>query len=619
MDFARRNSRRLGIVALILVATTGLWLAVNDRDQSPDVPVETVLPPVRSSSFQNTKPDVDYLGMQACIQCHADAHSTYSETAHSNALAKVNLTDEPSGGEFTDPKSQKTYRIFHQDGEMLHEESIRTADGDDLVLSLFPVKYSIGSARFSRSYLIDLEGFLYESPATWYSARPGWALSPGYDNYNSGFQRPVEFRCLFCHAGRMEPVENSPQRVKFHALAIDCERCHGPGDLHVAKWLRPDATLPENGIDNTIVNPAHLKRHLHEDICAQCHLHGGATVELPDRQLQDFRPGLELADFATHYGPQTPTNEMLVVGHVEQMRRSLCYLKSDALTCTTCHHPHARPSADEKEAYYRGRCLSCHTEHSCSAPESHRYSNESGDNCVKCHMPQSDTEIPHFAFTHHWIGIHDAREPASPDTSPSKLVPLSDISRLPEFVQERNLGLAYLQFSDGSGQKQFAAEYRRRAFNILTSVETRNHGDSEVEAALARLYWGSDTKNTLYYAGLARQKSDPGPEAEATIAFTIGSTLFAEGRLEEAVPWLERTTTLRPTADVWYMLSECYRLLQDLPASLDAARRAAVLGSDRPLYVSQLKELFLRMGDHKQASLLEEKMNSLLLYRQQVD
>lgn len=619
MDFARRNSTRLGIVALILAATTGLWLTLNNRGQSPVDPVETMLPPVRSSPFQNSKPNVAYLGMQACIQCHEDAHSTYNETGHSNALAEVNLANEPSGGTFTDLKSQKTYRIFRQDGKMLHEESIRTADGDDLVLSQFPVKYTIGSGRFSRSYLIDVDGFLYESPATWYSARPGWALSPGYDKYNSGFQRPVEFRCLFCHAGRMEPVDNSPQRVRFHALTIDCERCHGPGALHVAKWLQPNATLLENGIDDTIVNPAHLERDIHEDICAQCHLHGGATVELPGRQLQDFRPGLRLADFATHYGPQTPTNKMQVVGHVEQMHRSRCYLESGALTCTTCHHPHARPSAENKEAYYRGRCLSCHTELSCSAPEEYRYRSASGDNCVTCHMPQSDTEIPHFAFTHHWIGIHDVIEQSSADTSPSELVPLSDISQLPEFVQERDLGLAYLQFSDGSGQKQFAAEYRRRAFQMLTSAETRNPGDSEVEAALARLYWGSDANKTLYYAELARQKSEPGPDTEATITFTIGSTLYAEGRLEEAIPWLKRTTTLRPTADVWYRLSRTYLLLHNLPASLDAGKRAAMLGSDRPLYVSQLRELFLRMGDRTQASLLEDRMKSLLLYRQQVD
>ena len=52
-------------------------------------------------------------------------------------------------------------------------------------------------------------------------------------------------------------------------MAIGCERCHGPGELHVKERK---AKLPIRGsLDDSIVNLRHLSRERQEDICAQCH------------------------------------------------------------------------------------------------------------------------------------------------------------------------------------------------------------------------------------------------------------------------------------------------------------------------------------------------------------
>lgn len=610
------RTRILVLAAVLIGAVVGtlVWLAPPQIPPA-EAPVAATLPAVRTSKFRNTETGTAFVGALACVACHADAHASYLATAHSQALAEIESEREPDGGEFFDPRSQKRYRIHREGDQIYHEESIHTADGGKLVLADFPVRYVIGSGRFSRSYLIDIDGFLYESPATWYAARPGWALSPGYENHNSGFQRPVELRCLLCHAGRVEPVDNSPQRVDLQALVIDCERCHGPGALHVAKWEREGAARIPGEIDETIVNPAHLERNLREDVCAQCHLHSAATVELPGRRLQDYRPGLLLADFAAHYGVQTPSEEMQVVGHMEQMRLSRCYQESETLTCTTCHHPHDKPSAEEKRTIYRAKCLSCHQEQACTAPASSRFADSIADNCVHCHMPTGDTEIPHFAFTHHRIGIHRPDDHGKTEPEPGELVPLGDDAWLPQPLRERNLGLAYLQYSDAPGQGPIAAAYRQQALSLLERFERDHPGDSEVESSLSRLFWGQDATATIRYAELARQRDHRSPEADATLNFTLGSTLHAEGRFAEAIPWLEQTVKLRPTADVWYMLSDCYSQTGKLDTALDAARHAAQLTPDRPRYVEQIANLLHRTRRDSETASVKARLETLRNYR----
>lgn len=609
-----RSSKFTGLHAGFIVIVVALGCAT----QPP--PVVESLPPIQPSRFLNAEADAQYVGEAACIACHTEAHESYLETAHSQALAEVDLSVEPPDGEFFDPRSQKRYRIVRRDGRMYHQESIRTESGEDLQLAEFPVRYRIGSGRFSRSYLVEIDGFLYESPATWYAAKPGWALSPGYEKSNSGFQRPVEFRCLLCHAGRLEPVDNSPQRVNLQALVIDCERCHGPGGSHVAKWRdSPQLAPAEDAVDETIVNPAHLDRRLREDICAQCHLHSAATVELAGRRLQDFRPGLRLADFVAHYGVHTQADEMHVVGHAEQMRLSRCYEESETLTCTTCHQPHAKPSRERRMENYRANCQACHAGDACTETLESRRADGIADNCIHCHMPKSATEIPHFAFTHHRIGIHTAKESAVESQQAAELVAMDDDSWQPKLDRDRNRGLAYLQFSDAPGQGPFAVEHRRRAKELLERVQRDRPDDADVVAALARLSWGQDADGTLRHAHHAAKLPQRSPEADATISFTLGSTYFQQDQPSLAIPWLEQTTKLRPTADVWHQLSACYAQTSDMPAAVEAARRSATLAPDRPRYVEHLANSLRRSGADEEAALIERRIPALRAYRQRVD
>src|SRR5262249_46486789 len=174
---------------------------------------------------------------------------------------------------------------------------------EEVVLSDYPLKYVVGSGRHSLTYLVEADGFLVESPVTWYTSKKQWGMSPGYDQpVHLGFERPADEGCLICHAGRAEAVEGSWHRMRVTEAAIGCERCHGPGSLHVERHTGPDggAAKPPTGTDNTIVNPAHLPRELAEAVCQQCHLRGSATVPAPGSKQSDFRPGLPLQRFRHH-------------------------------------------------------------------------------------------------------------------------------------------------------------------------------------------------------------------------------------------------------------------------------------------------------------------------------
>src|SRR5262249_24330641 len=148
-------------------------------------------------------------------------------------------------------------------------------------------------------------------------------------------------------------------------------------------------------------------------------------------------------DYRTDYRFDTGSEQMTVVGHVEQLRRSVCYQKSEDLSCVTCHDPHARERPKDAVAYYRARCLSCHETRGCSLDQAERLKKDPADSCAACHMPRGDTDIPHVAFTNHRIVREAPRRTAEGAGRLPELVPTDDLSHLPPLDRQRNLGLAY--------------------------------------------------------------------------------------------------------------------------------------------------------------------------------
>src|SRR5262249_17360965 len=179
------------------------------------------------------------------------------------------------------------------------------------------------------------------------------------------FFRQIGEECLFCHSNGATLVpgtQNHYQTPLFpNGYGIGCERCHGPGQLHVvARRQGP----PEEAADHTIVNPAHLEPVLRDAICEQCHLQGEARVVRRGLALNDYRPGLPLHHFLSVLVRVSETAEsQRSVSELQQFYTSRCRSGSGGtMGCTACPDPHSVPALEKRDAYYRDRCLKSHAD-----------------------------------------------------------------------------------------------------------------------------------------------------------------------------------------------------------------------------------------------------------------
>jgi hypothetical protein len=612
-----RHSRLNAVVVMtlgaVLVTGAGCWS--SDQKPKPRAFVgagnsTTATTPEKSASSPLRVDPAEFVGSQVCAECHRPQFESYLQTAHSQAFMPIDLTVEPPDGQFHHDASGRDYEIVRRDGQLLHRELLRDDQGNAAAQDERVLKWLVGSGRHSRTYLVEADGFLSESPVTWYASRQAWSMSPGYEHARGGgFERPADAGCLYCHVGRIEAVDGALHHLQFHEAAIGCERCHGPGAGHTARHR--GAPLKGETLADRIVQPASLTREQQDDVCAQCHLRGDATVPLSGRTLESFQPGMRLTHARIDYHIETPGAPMKVVGHVEQMRLSACYQNSDTLTCITCHAPHTPVPPSEQVSHYRQSCVSCHAEQGCAMDETQRLAHNE-NHCAGCHMPQVETDIPHIAFTHHRIGVH-GQEPAAPTPKDAitRLAAHGDLSHLSERERDRGLGLAYLEAADKQPSAAAREAYQRRAHELLETTLARGGDDGEVKAALARLYWLEHPQQAVTYAEAALRDERLSAGARANALVIVGDLLWRDNQPQAAVRALEQLVGVRRIAHDYLLLAECRSELDQLDAAWEAAQTALAIDPFRAETHTLLATLARQRGDAKQAEQHRQKAAEL--------
>ena len=580
--------------------------APGDGDTSATA---TPVPPRSKSRFRNASENVNYVGSQRCAECHANQHATWAKTAHSRSMSRVTPEDEPPDTKFAHDKSGRAYEVVRVESRLHHRESLVLQDGTRVPLADHQVDYLVGSGRFSRTYLVELDGTLVESPVTWYAQRKAWDMSPGYDHMiHDSFRRRATHGCLMCHAGLVEPRQPQGFTFPHNELSIGCERCHGPGSLHARRHAgkvpkrSPDAAGPSHPEDPTIVHPGRLDRPLAEAICQQCHLQGDVKVTVRGRRPGDFRPGLPLSDQRIEFRLTGASSEMTVVGHVDQLRASRCYQQDQRLSCMTCHDPHDphHPRDTLAQATFgRNRCLECHQPTACGEDDTRRQATlPLADSCTVCHMPQVDTDIPHIAFTHHRIAVHrktsDTKSGLSDD---SELKTIQDLSRFSDIERDRILGLGYyrLHFQRPWSHDRFLA----RADRLLATATKKISGDTVMTAARAEIAW--EARRVAEAGRLADEvisSSHVEPETRAAALHVKVQILLERQNLRKAVPLLEELTRLRRNPIDWALLGHCHSKTGKTTEAIAAFEKVLTIAPGQGAIHQALAPLYQSAGDN---------------------
>ncbi len=588
--------RRLRMFAaglvLALLGLVGSGCGARREAEAPPPPQEPAIPPPpRSSSpYRNTTAEAHFVGSKACYSCHEAESDSYRGVGMGRSMALAALNGAPPDGIVDHPLSGRRYQIYRKDGVLHHRELLRTSTKPDIVLSDFPVKYVVGSGRHA---------------LTWYTSLKKWGMSPSFDKPDQvGFRRVTGEGCLMCHVGRAEAVDGSLHRMRFHELAIGCERCHGPGSLHLQRQNQvARAEKPEGGPpDDTIVNPRRLSRPLAEAVCEICHLQETGQVPVRGRRFEDFRPGLPVEEFRLDYALRLPNAPMKVTGHIQQLRLSPCYQKSGTLSCLTCHNPHAFPKPSERVAYYRAICQKCHeTRHPCTDPASA----DAKNGCVQCHMPTSPTDIPHLAFTHHRIGLHrpDHKASSQPDPSdPGIVQPIHDLSRFSQPDRDRSLGIAYLQFSTEQADPTRHETFFNRGLQLVRRAEAAGLSDAKLDSTLLHLGLGGNPDEIIFRAEKTLAHPDLPAEDRCDALFILATTYAQQQRYAEAVPLLEEVNRLRRYSPYWQLLATCHEALGQRDLAMRDREEAVAIDPMLAGEHARLAAYYEQKGDRERAA-----------------
>lgn len=362
-------------------------------------------------TYLNLHDSVGYVGIEACRSCHADIFETYIHTGmgssfgHADTTKSIaSITDESL---LYDPHLDFYYQPFWQD-DSLYLKEFRLKGSDTVYQKLQKIDYVVGSGQHTNSHLFEVNGFLHQAPFTWYAQKAKLDLPPGFEEgNNTRFSRVIGLECTSCHNSMpLGFMKGSVNRYKKVPGAIDCERCHGPGEAHVKRVTSGEVVDTATETDFSIVNVGKLPYELQFEVCQRCHLQGNSVLA-EGKSFLDFRPGMALKEVMDIYLPRysNADDEFIMASHVDRFRQSPCVIKGgQEFNCISCHNPHVTVR-ETRISKFNSTCANCHKgtpNYECTAEEARL--EQAGYNCVECHMPQSTSiDIPHVTVHDHKI------------------------------------------------------------------------------------------------------------------------------------------------------------------------------------------------------------------------
>ena len=449
-----------------------------------------------------------------CAQCHAEIYRKYLPTPMANASGPATMKLLPGG--FVHQPSGIDYRVSIVKGQaILASHGQHYKDGP----VNRPLSFFLGSGHLGTTYIYSINNFLFESPVAWYAASRAYDMKPGLAEMKQAPPSiPMQSSCLRCHMSAVQPSDsgtiNRYKGLSFLHAGITCEACHGDAEKHVAAGDRTG-----------VLNPSRLTADQRDSICISCHLEGDVTVERAGHSVLNYRPGESISTYLAFYVYGGSSLTSRGVSEVEQFAQSTCKrMSGDKMSCTSCHDPHFTPNAEQRTAFFRGKCMACHNQPAFAA--THHPENQ---DCTSCHMSRIGAEnIPHVAWTDHRI----LRVPESANTK-SQIEKKGDLA--PIFsagANKRDLAMAnYKAMLEGNPALE------SKAWEQLREQQDAIADDREALDAFGVI---SAEQGDAKAAEFAFRKALELDQEDLTALSDLGTLLARQGKLKEAVLLLQK-------------------------------------------------------------------------------
>lgn len=515
--------------------------------------------------YLNHNDTAHYVGMSQCKLCHQKIYDSFLQTGMGQSFAHA--SKQKSAGDFSKhiaiyDKYSDFYYYPYWDNDTMKIMEYRLSGKDTIHKRIENVDYIIGSGQHTNSHIHTTNGYLNQMPMTFYTQKKQWDLPPGFENgVNTRFSRKIGLECMGCHNAFPNFVKGSENKYTEIPEGINCERCHGPGSIHIQQRQLGNKVDTSLYIDYSIVNPGKLPIDLQFDVCQRCHLQGN-TVLKDDKSFYDFKPGMKLSDYMTVFLPRykNAEDEFIMASHADRLKQSKCFIKSfqaetdskslrpykNSLTCVTCHNPHVSVKVTGQEIF-NAACNNCHGKSNtllCSEKPTIRAKQR--DNCVSCHMPKSGSiDIPHVTVHDHFI------------RKPSKILKLK---KKKEFmglfaVNEKNpdaisKAKAYLQQYEKFDGKPELLDSAKQYLNDNTSVDVKQNINQLIQLCFAK----QDFQKIIHYVDLVGRDyllntlliTPSFDNRHAWTLYRIGETYYNSGNAPEAYLFYQQACTLAP-------------------------------------------------------------------------
>lgn len=576
-----------------------------------------------------------YVPDEACADCHADLYASYQSVGMARSFypPAPDKDVEEFGRVFRQEATGFHYEMHARDGSYFQERYCVDDQGRRFARHEEEVHWVVGSGNHARTYLAqNPHGELYELPMSWY-ADAGWGMSPGFEGPDhERFERRLERQCMFCHNAYPDvPAGNDapgapPTFPRDLPHGLGCQRCHGPGARHI-EWAE-DPVDPSAPRIFSPKDPAAA-----ENLCMTCHLQpdvwsgGESILHAMDRATYAHRPDQPVTDHMSYFDFGTAderTAKIEINHHAYRLRQSKCYLESEgAMTCVTCHDPHAKAPAEELAAYHARKCQTCHQLDDCQVEAMAIPTGAQPTDCIACHMFEArPRDVVEVTITDHLIRRHPperdltAKRPVEErPTQPEAIAYLHDLGPGGEALEMYAAWACGDRRSRGRIGRWRAAldaappdhPYAYVTLGRAMAVAGDAHGSVEVLSAGVQRF--PQDAALLFNLALSLHLAGRQPEAMEQVeqalvhgptpeALTLRGNLHAILRRPDAARVdYEESLRLRPNSTkTWKAYASILAELGDLDASADAYSKALALSPDDVGLYLVLRDIYRAQG-----------------------